>query len=511
MFGTESPCDVEMLNHRFILGQQTINDIITNRSRRRPSLWFSMFPKGTFKYGEGYTKKRWRFHGGMGLQDGSASWQPMMPMRAPGTNGPDDPGHDPCRYESPVIGHGFDSVEYSILQTTRRTYDTCLTDMLFIWQWEQQFKLITGMLADVTLDEWENFARDVYMTTGQGYFAIANSRGLGMAPYTNSFGTNVIAAPAGGLGTIGFLNMALLNRVYQMLYREAREGMIGGQSPDKFIYMLSQEEVLDLRKRETAARSAYANMTLSEIQVEGYGKVQGMGNYGFFEDPAIRRYKPSPDGTQLIRVYPWESQATTIGDMFNLSMDYINAPFEEQAFMLKGAIKLNMPPPNPTKVGTATFGASDNWGRFRWKNITDRCENPDNEKGFYFAKLRAAPEEMDYADKVVRLLVRRDVSLSVTIHPQGTETAYQTVTDAEQLDPTEAAGDATEYVVLSAAKIAVGLGDSVTCKFGDASEVDAVVIGDADAPRYVIEFAAPVTGGYLVKGTTGFAQIKPKA
>jgi len=497
MYGSDSPCDVEVLNQAFIDAEQYINPIIANKTKDYVSLYYSKIKRGTFKYGEGYVKKSQTFYGGTAIQDCGSSWAVVEPSRPAGTNGQDDPGHDSCRYESEVIGYGFEEKSYTLYQATRRTLDICLNDILFKWQFEKQLALTYGMLANVTLGEWEQIEREFYMDFATKYLVINSNAGLGLEEFSMTIGTCEVAVPAGGFDAIGTLTQPVLDRFYQYLYRQAKDAALGMKDGMPQFGLITSPETSTGLIRDDATRNQDMRYADPKFLIEGYGTVSAYQGYAHIHDPFAPRFKVSDDGTVLERVFPFATTPTTIGDAVNISEDYIMAPFEISVIFLKDVYQALVPPSNPSKLAKAyTFDPADNMGEFHWVNIQDRCENILKEKGFFFSRFRIAPEPLQHSNDAVIILHQRCTQLDLTLCVTDGTCDDTTVVACAQADDSEALADSTVYDVELEANLDCHPGQEVTVTFTGTLTLPAIIVADTNAPTYRLAFAAGVAGGH---------------
>lgn len=507
MFGQDSPCDVEQLNQAFIDATQYINPVIANRTKKYNSLYRSKIERGTFTYGEGYVKKAQTFYGGTHIQDCGASWSVVEPSRPAGTNGQEDPGHDSCRYESEVIGYGFEEKSYTLYQATRRTLDICLNDIMFKWQFEKQLALTYGMLANVTLGEWEQILREFYIDFADKYMVVNSNTGLGLEQFTMTLGDCHIDIPAAGLDAIGVLTQEVLDRFYQFLFRQVPDAAMGTvDGMPQFALITSPETSTGIIRNDTTRNTdmRYAN---DKFLIEGYGTVKSYQGYGHIHDPHAPRFKVNATGTQLERVFPYETSATTIGEKVDVSTDYIMAPLELSVIFLKDVFKALVPPVNPAKIaGAYEFNPADNMGDFHWINIQDRCENILREKGFFFARFRIAPEPGANSADAIVILHRRCTQLALDYCISDGTCDNRAVTACVQADDTEALEDSTLWDVTLDGLIDCHPGMQVDVYFTDTTIVQAIIVSDTNAPTYRLAFSAGTAGGWAAYGS-GIAEV----
>ena len=508
MFGSDSPCDVETLNQAFIDATQYINPIIANKTKEYNSLYRSKIKRGTFKYGEGYVKKNQTFYGGTAIQDCGASWSVVEPSRPAGTNGQDDQGHDSCRYESEVVSYGFEEKSYTLYQATRRTLDICLNDILFKWQFEKQLALTYGMLANITLGEWEQIEREFYMDFANKYIVIGDADGLGLEEFTMTMGDCHIDVPAGGFDAIGKLTQEVLDRFYSYLYRQAPQAAMGMKDGMPQFALITSPETSTGIIRDDATRNTDMRYADPKFLIEGYGTVNAYQGYAHVHDPDAPRFKVSDDGTELERVFPRVASDTTIGSAINANTEYIMAPFEISVIFLKDVYQALVPPSNPTKLAQAyNFDPADNMGEFHWINGWDRCENILREKGFFFARFRIAPEPLQYSTDAVIILHQRCTQLDLTYCVTDGTCDDTDIVACAQADATEDAAVATVYDVELEADIDCHPGQEVTVTFTDASTTEAIIVDTSNSPTIRIAFAAATAGGWCDYGT-GMASVQ---
>jgi hypothetical protein len=489
---------VEVLNQAFIDAVQYINPVIADKTKKYVSLYRSKVGRGTFKYGEGYVKKSQTFYGGTAIQDCGASWSVVEPSRPAGTNGQDDPGHDACRYESPVINYGFEEKSYTLYQATRRTLDICLNDLLFKWQFEKQLRLTYGMLANVTLGEWEQIEREFYMDFCTKYLVSNSPDGLGLQEFTMNLGDCYITVPAGGFDAIGTLTQPILDRIYQYLFRQAAEASMGMRNGmPQFALITSPETSTEIIRNDPTANTDMRYVDQNFL-IEGYGTVQSYRGWAHVHDACTPRFKVSEDGTRLERVFPFETSPTTIGEAVNISEEYIMAPFEISVVFLKNVYQALVPPSNPSRLaGAYDFDPADNMGEFHWINIQDRCENILREKGFFFARFRIAPEPLQYSTDAVLFLHRRCTQLPITVCLEG-DCDLKTVVACAKVDSEVPDDDATEYDLELDGLLDCGPGESIDVRTAGATDVSdaAIIVSDANAPTYRVAFTATQAGGW---------------
>lgn len=494
------PCDTEILNQAFINATQYMNPVIADRSKKYTSIFRSQIERGVFKYGEGYLKKAHTFFGGLAVQDNGASWSLEQPSRPPKTLGVDDPGYDSCRYESPVIGYGFEEKSYSLYRATRRSLDICLTDIMFKWQFEKQLAMIFNAFPNVTLGEWEQIERESYIDFCNKYVATTDSSAFGLQTFSYSRGDDHIDVPSGGFGSISILSQALLDKLYQFLFRQCPEAAIGNaDGMPTFGLVTSMESSRDVIDRDPNREDyRYAN---PQILVKGYGQVKTVKGYNHIICPDVPRFVVNATGTELTRVHPYTTTPTTIGDAVNVNNEYLNAPFEMSIILIKDVYKALVPPANPAKIARGyEFDPVDNLGEFFWINGWDRCNNILREKGFFFMRMRMAAEPGAHSDDAIAILHRRCTTLEpVLCNTDGVCTEVN-VLSAAQHDTEEAAADCTVYDITLDDEVECGPGEMLKITFTTLKQ-DVVIVSANGDNQYTVAFSAARSGGWLVYDT----------
>lgn len=488
--------NLDALNDKFVAAEQYVHKAISNKSKLTKSLWRGMISSGPFTYGEGYIKKKWSFYGGKALTGAAGDWYQLRDNIGTGettseVNDTELDGDDRlnyvggattggiagthrAQYDPQLVGYGFESKEYTLYETTRRTEDVNLRNILFKWQFQKQMKLILDSLADITLGEWEKWLRETYVTFATKRIVM---EGMGMMEFTvdNSVNANGIVTNAGirtinlqgvTADKIGLLTQDVLDYNYQYLSRQA----VGGKSGDGengmpvFTLVTSYETSTEIIRKDTE-RNRRMDYALPSFHLKGYGTVKGYQNWAHYHDIETPRYNLSADGTKLNRVYPYEITPTTIGDAVNISMQYVTAPFELSIIFLKDVYR-GLVPNNPMNVDKATFDGASNMGDFKWINIKNRTNNLLGEIGFMFARFNCAPEPMDQVDNAIVLLHRRHQDVPITMPADSweeTNVAATAITMVARVvndtDTSDVLYD--EVQLLLASPIKTRIGDSV--------------------------------------------------
>lgn len=487
----------EQVDQAFLDAPPYFNPVIANRSQHYGKIWGKLIPRATFNYGEGYVKSKFMFHGGVADQNASTRIWKAMAASTPAVPG-GAAAVSACRYEAGIVKYGIEQKSFTIYQVLKRTEDICLTDILFKWQAQKHIQAIMGMFADITLGEWETFERDAYHDFCTKIWCMPGS-----PEYTAAMGADTIAIGDVDINQVGVLSQELLDSLYQFLYRDAASGALSLDMGMPMFGLMTSPETSTALIRQDSTRNQDQRYADPKFLLEGIGRVKEYQGWAHLHDPQGIRYKLSADGNSLIRVFPFVSSPTTIGEKARVDMEYINAPFEVSFVIAKDVLQVNVPPANPSSIGSANFDPIANFGEFSWLNIQDRETNPLREIGFWLGRYRAAPEPMDNSDKTYAILHRRAVGFSVTL-AAGNDTSPQS--DAVNVTTVAQVGTDLIYdriIVTLAESLACKLGATVTVTNKDSATKSAVITGIQVGNIYELTFASDLD--YVAWVNTGAA------
>ena len=418
------PANIAGLNNSFIRAEQFVHQAIANKSKDTMSIWRDMIELGNFEYGRGYMMKKHSFYGGKEVTDSTGDWYQLKDYNDRSDS--NDHLENACQYEPVVTDYGFEEKKYTIYETTRKTKDICLRDIVFHYQFEQQLQLIFDNLSDITLGAWEKWLRETYVTfatkqiVAEG-FPTFEVDGASSGDVIDQAGLREIKLEGVPEDTIGVLSQDVLDYHYQYLARQARGGKVadGENGMPVFALVTSFETSTELISKDSV-RNQDMRYARPSFLLEGYGTITGYKNFAHSHDLETPRFKVSETAGQLTRVFPYEFTPTTIGNATNISRDYVTAPFELSIIFLKNVYK-GLVPENPTAVSGATFGGASNLGTYKWINIEDKDTNLLGETGFMFARFNCAPEPLEQVDNALVLLHRRHQAVPVVMPKEGAE------------------------------------------------------------------------------------------
>jgi hypothetical protein len=494
----DGPCDTYTLNQWYVDALEFLDRVIKKKALTIPSVIRAIVPRGTMQYGNGLSQVRTIFHPGRGDDAGLLDWTEIQVSR-PASG--DDPGFDACRYNSKMIEYGFEKITWKGHQTTRRTVDICLNDWLWRWEWEQQMKLIFSFLADVTLQNQENFAREALLKTAAdngNLYVMCGGAGdqHPLAVTYDPFSTTDMVITVAALQAMSALNWDWLDWWHQLLVLscpEAALAVVDGMPqfgiaihPKDFDqYLLSDPDV----------REDYRHVR-PEVLVQGYGKLKSFRNWIIVNDIVSPRFNAtsiSGSNVTCTRVLPFTSEATNVNERTRPNHDYINGAIGSFMVLMKNMIEIDTPPTPPVSPGGGTNFPKviTPSGLFAWINHADRCENILQEKGFYFAKYQNFILPLENHENFIGGLYKRCVAVQVrSCEPCGADVGEGAINIVSAEETSEEGVLSVELA--SCLPCEVGAAVTVTQDDGE-TEVTGYVVDASEAgsatPTYRILFA----------------------
>jgi len=502
--GNPIPLSTEQFNRIMIRISENFDPVIRKKMHKYKSIYRDLQPRGVFKLGEGYVRKVHTFYPGMDDQAALLKWSEETGYRAAGTNGPTDPGNDPCTYTAHMLGYGFKTESYSGWNTTRRSPNYCIKDFQYEWQFEQQLAMILESFGDVALQIWENFGQEMYMNYANKFIATGSATPGTRFTY-DPFTSAQLTIPAGEV--VSTLTTKHMDMLYQLLALQCKDGALSMEGDMPYFGMVIHPyDWDDVVRRDPGLREdfRYAN---PDLLIDGIGKLTRFRGYAMTFNLLAPRFKiVSQDANGNIvcdRVLPFKEEAVTQGSRWEADPDYIKAEYTVINFILKNVFEKQVPPVTPGRVNGATFGTTpNNEGELKWINIPDVEKNILMEKGFYFSRFTAFSKPLENNEYAISLLVKRcPQAPAVLCEPCADATAgAKTVTDAVAVDP-EGTGSyySVEVTIDDANGLPCEANQVITVTFDDTTDSVAIVANDANAPtKYVITF--PTAGDWVAQG-----------
>lgn len=501
---TAIPLSTEQFNRIMIRVSENFDPVIRKKLHKMRSIYRDLQPRGQFKLGEGYVRKVHTFYPGLDDQAALMKWSAETSYRAPGTNGPTDPGYDPCKYTAYVLGYGFKTETYSGWKTTRRSPNYCIKDFMYEWQFHQQLAMILESFGDAGMQIWENFGREMYMSYANKFICTGDPIPTTRFTY-DPFTSTQLTVPAGTV--VSTLTTKHMDMLYQLLALQCRDGALAIDSEMPYYgFVIHPFDFDDMIHRDPKLEQEF-RYAKPELLIDGVGKLQKFRGYAMTFDLLTPRFKmvsKDASGNMVLeRVLPFKEEAVTYGSRWEADPDYLKAEYTIINVILKNVYEKQIPPVTPGRIANATFGTSpNNEGELKWINIPDVENNILQEKGFFFSRFTAFTKQLDNKEYAVSLLVKRCPHSPVVLcDPCADATAgAKTVTAAVAIDED---GDGSYYQVEVTISDANGLlcegTKAVTVVFKDASTETAIIADDSGAPtKYVITF--PSAGAWVSNG-----------
>jgi len=475
-----------------------LRPVILQKMLARPSIWTNLIPKDVYPDGMGYTQTTFTFHPGMGDMAGLTDWEQIQASRAPGANGPDDPGYDACTYRGKRFDYGFTQRTLQGYRTARYSPAVCYQDVRFKWQFQQQLRLIFGFMADVTADVWENLCREAFLNFARK-IALTNTHEGAEFSY-NPFNSTQITIPQADFTSISMLSYKHLEFWSQYLALQCREGASGEDAGlplfELVVDPIDLQQMIEENEKYWEA-FLYAN---PNFLLENYGKVKTFKGFIFLNDSLSPRFAVAgTSGSNVIleRVLPYKTVAATTGTRRVANPEYIKAEYGVAVIRPKNVYRLLIPQTQPSSPdGRLKFGTDPSWlGEFIPINIPNEKDNLLGEKCYFFARYAAFLEPLENVDDAIAILYKRcpRVERITCSTPVAANTSGSVVSGSEEAVDINDEGKYTSVRLTLDKVLSKAAPCSVTVTFADSTTASAMLTGDATAPTYVITFSSANT------------------
>jgi len=463
--GPFSGCTDKVFNNFFIATECKITDGICNYLEKNPSTnkWAdTIVTTEPFPKGAGLNMTRWVYHATPAPQiPTNELWQKYQVSHegTPDLN-PNDPGYEEpynaCLTECHTLGYGLEAKNWSMQRLCLATTWLCAQDLWSMTYVEELLAAQADNLARVSRTIKANWNRDKTLEYSQ------------IVPLFQGYREVIdhIRAPKGCMpsippGGICCLSIEYFYHIYDALSRQFPEsgiGSYGGQpvygaiASAKAIFEMfrSDPEWIDLFKYDPAMSDFYRN---------GYNKGVGSNVFGFsfMYDPEAPRWNEDPNRpNQLVRVYPYEEGAASIGSRFDTPIggSYDMAEYEAIIILFRDQFT-NVPFDLPTNYGSGVnFGDVDYNGRVKWQRHRN-CEDEDSLMGRFRMQWIMGTKPGCHDAGLAFLFKRCERSIPCSILTddcdetespdivceQGEDSTQLCVTPAVALDPAPVAGD----------------------------------------------------------------------
>lgn len=398
----QKTCTPAQVNLAFKKAEQFIDGELVKRVPKIKKFWSSYASVKAFPDGVGLKLDKVRLHLDPGVfYDGYDGWRTVEISR----NGNDlQAAHDSCGFRPQIVGHGMETLSFSLMERDFATTEICLKDIRTFYKYKEVQDAIFGNLANITASVKEQLARNAAMSFAVKHIAIP---GL---PYNH---VDPYSLPNINGATVGRLNERLLNRAYQLMCEELGDyavGMSEGMplfgvvgSPDTFDDLMYEDPEI-----RADIRSGIMGDGVDNALIKSFGFSKTFRDmFVFMNDWNAPRYKADAAGN-LIRVFPRERNIDIeIGSRSVTNPEYINAQYELLLFFTKDIMSLRTRRALTTVGGKTKFGSEPQGllGQWAWHN-PETSENPFQRAGKYITTMEVGVEPGD-APTVMAVLVQR--------------------------------------------------------------------------------------------------------
>lgn len=390
-------CSQEQVDLMFRQSEQFVDQEIADRTPTLRRYWVDLFPVKTFPDGVGLSLQKLRFYGDIGPQyDGFDGWR-MLQVSRNSTEAALCGEHDACGHVWEDVGHGMETLEYTLMQRDLRTKRICIKDVRTFFQYEQLQNLQFRNLTQISANMREQLNRNAALAFSIKHIALPD---LPTAMDPRQFPV----IPPGV--EVGKATYGLLESLYHPFIQEASGFEISTVDGMPAIGVIASPQTLrDMILSDPEIRTDLRYMKVD--LVTRYNLMDGMGPFIFMPDLAAPRFNRDAAGN-LIRVFPWNrTMPIEVGTRPITNADYHNAEFEYIQFMTRDLFALRSRRPITTVGGETSFDATP-ISPFQWKWISNPPteEAPWRNKGRYVTTAEVGIEPGDFTD-VWGVLVKR--------------------------------------------------------------------------------------------------------
>jgi hypothetical protein len=386
MPGTTIPDTCAAVNNLLVQETGRIAGEINKRLVRRNPI-IGLVPKKEFPNGLGYVISNLTFERALPASS-EDTWTQVQPSD-------DTAGVNGCLPPVETIQFGETLRTFFLTHKAFETPDFCIQDIQTSYQFERQIERMVEVLSKVT--EWE---------IGNHYY----NKYIGICGHKITVSTtgvvdNGSAGFDSGVLPNGELTQGVLEDIYMTLFREGTDESAIGRVDGGDVYLLvtgsetSRAIVRDNPDIRQDIRFAFQGYGDNNTLIQSLGEARSYGGFKHLQMPYPPRY--SFNGTNYVRVEPFQQVAATKGTKWELNPLYKNAPYQVSYIFLPNVMYVNVFN-QVSNVAGMTFNPNlDYLGRFMWINEWHRTCNPDRTIGYFRAIMKDAAEpihpELGYA------------------------------------------------------------------------------------------------------------------
>lgn len=353
------------LNDIFVREQDRLSERIYKKSINT-SPWNSLVPKETWPDGlsdsiQVMTVER-------NLPDNLDVWETLTPNE----------NSNNCVPVADVVPTGQTLRSFNLAQKALESPEVCVTDTRNSYRTQEQIRIMYENLTHVVRYTWKRRAQVEYTRLAE-HKIVATA---GLPENSSSFPT--IAATS-------ILTQGILNKIYSWLLADSAEmdgGSLGkADGAPQFILITSMETSDAIMREDGNVNSFLWNKDQVPELLKPLGVNRAFRGFYHMKDALPPRYD-FVDGA-WVEISPYLSAAASKGTKAKINPAYMAAPFEDSFVFLPSVFSFMVPQPISTMGSGTSWKPQSYTGDFRWLNIANRTDNPDNSIGFYRALLQS--------------------------------------------------------------------------------------------------------------------------
>lgn len=283
-----------------------------------------------------------------------------------------------CVPVADVIPSGQTLRQYNLSQKALESEPICVNDTRNAYRTAEQVKGMYHNLKNVVAYTWARRAKVEYSRLAE--HKMIATHGL---PEANA--AFPIIAPT------SVLTSKILEKIYTHLILDSAEADGGSlamqDGAPQFILVTDMESSDRIRSEDAITNAFLYNAKRVPDLLQPLGVNQAYRGFYHVMDNLPRRWNLT--GGAWVEVEPYVKVAASRGVKDVINPEYLEAPYMDSVVFLPSVFSFMVPKPI-TSVGSGTdFKAQAYMGDFKWLNIQDRVENPDNSWGYYRAVLQS--------------------------------------------------------------------------------------------------------------------------
>ena len=266
---------------------------------------------------------------------------------------------------------------YNLQQTALEGPQVCVNDLRYTWQRRKQLAKMFDVLAQNTGYLTQERARDEYVRLSE--YKVVVRAGL---PYDSS------AFPA--QAATSRLTQGVLDWFYMQQIRDGAgmEAVARVDGRPQFMILMSSEAQDGIFQDLGGAEKDVAGIRTDLRELGGAKELLGpLGVNHSYKGwlHMIDDFPPRHNftGGAWVRVDPYVAVSTTKGNKYVVNSAYVAAEYEDSIIFHPKNYTCLIPNPITSPGGNTQFNPVNYMGKWSWKNILDRVENPDGNWGYF--------------------------------------------------------------------------------------------------------------------------------